>query len=33
MGYTGCVRMSDYDASKAALMKLHETLRFELDKV
>lgn len=33
MGYAGIVRMSDYNASKAALINLNETLRYELDNV
>jgi len=31
MGYTGLVQMADYCASKAALVSLHESLRYELD--
>jgi len=33
MGFVGCVRMADYSASKAALMIINESLRYELDKV
>jgi len=32
MGLVGAVRMSDYSASKSALISLHESLRYELDK-
>jgi len=31
MGYTGAVQMSDYSASKAAVISLHDSLRNELD--
>jgi len=31
MGYFGAVQMSDYSASKAAAVSLHESLRYELD--
>lgn len=33
MGFAGSVQMADYSASKAALMTMHESLRYELDKV
>ncbi|KAK0230484.1 retinal short-chain dehydrogenase/reductase [Armillaria fumosa] len=33
LGYGGVVRMSDYAASKAALISLNESLRYELDKL
>lgn len=32
MGLVGAAQISDYSASKAALVKLHESLRYELDK-
>jgi short-subunit dehydrogenase len=32
MGLVGACQLSDYAASKAALMTLHESLRYELDK-
>ncbi|KZP20196.1 retinal short-chain dehydrogenase/reductase [Athelia psychrophila] len=32
MGLAGCAQMTDYCASKAALVSLHESLRYELDK-
>jgi len=32
MGMVGAARMTDYCASKAALVNLHESLRYELDK-
>ena len=31
--FSGMVRMADYCASKSALIGLHESLRYELDKV
>ncbi|KAF5388295.1 hypothetical protein D9615_000616 [Tricholomella constricta] len=31
MGYSGAVQMSDYSASKAAVISLNESLRYELD--
>ncbi|KAG5648850.1 hypothetical protein DXG03_000199 [Asterophora parasitica] len=31
MGYSGAVQMSDYSASKAAAISLHESLRYEID--
>jgi len=31
MGYAGAVQMSDYSASKAAAISLHESLRYELN--
>ncbi|KAF9238743.1 retinal short-chain dehydrogenase reductase [Melanogaster broomeanus] len=31
MGYVGCAQMTDYCASKAALVNMHESLRYELD--
>lgn len=33
MGYGGAAKMSDYVASKFALVGLHESLRYELDKM
>ncbi|KAL0949263.1 hypothetical protein HGRIS_009341 [Hohenbuehelia grisea] len=33
MGLVGSARMTDYCASKAALVTLHESLRYELDKL
>ncbi|KAG2155034.1 retinal short-chain dehydrogenase reductase [Suillus bovinus] len=33
MGFVGCVRMADYSASKAALVTMNESLRYELDNV
>jgi len=32
MGLVGSAQMTDYSASKAALISLHESLRYELDK-
>ncbi|KAF7981672.1 hypothetical protein HWV62_32216 [Athelia sp. TMB] len=32
MGLVGCAQLTDYCASKAALVSLHESLRYELDK-
>jgi len=32
MGLVGSAQMTDYSASKAALVNLHESLRYELDK-
>ncbi|KAG8218547.1 hypothetical protein J3R82DRAFT_4188 [Butyriboletus roseoflavus] len=32
MSFVGTVQMSDYSASKAALLNMHESLRYELDK-
>ncbi|KAH0839835.1 retinal short-chain dehydrogenase reductase [Lanmaoa asiatica] len=32
MGFVGSAQMSDYSASKAALLNMHESLRYELDK-
>jgi len=32
MGLVGAAQMTDYNASKAALISLHESLRYELDK-
>jgi hypothetical protein len=32
MGMVGACQLSDYAASKAALMTLHDSLRYELDK-
>ncbi|KAG1752549.1 retinal short-chain dehydrogenase reductase [Suillus paluster] len=33
MGFVGSVQMTDYSASKAALVTMNESLRYELDKV
>ncbi|KAF8639862.1 hypothetical protein AX17_001117 [Amanita inopinata Kibby_2008] len=32
MGYVGAAQMIDYNASKAAVISMHESLRYELDK-
>ncbi|PPQ66592.1 hypothetical protein CVT26_009492 [Gymnopilus dilepis] len=32
MGLTGAAQIADYSASKAAVIRLHESLRYELDK-
>ncbi|KIL70262.1 hypothetical protein M378DRAFT_183815 [Amanita muscaria Koide BX008] len=32
MGYLGAAQMTDYNASKAAVISLHQSLRYELDK-
>jgi len=32
MGFVGSAQMTDYSATKAALVSLHESLRYELDK-
>ncbi|KAF8351653.1 retinal short-chain dehydrogenase reductase [Amanita rubescens] len=32
MGYVGAAQMTDYNSSKAAIVSLHESLRYELDK-
>jgi len=32
MGMVGAAQMTDYSASKAAVISLHESLRYELDK-
>ncbi|KAK2466046.1 hypothetical protein APHAL10511_001688 [Amanita phalloides] len=32
MGFVGAAQMTDYNASKAAIVSMHESLRYELDK-